>query len=92
MSHSRPASTGMRSGRPSGAQAWGLPRSTFYARRHRQASPRLAARRDPKSRHTNEQLAGEIRRRNHALPTRDEGRRKVRARLRQRAVRSSEGL
>jgi transposase InsO family protein len=70
-------------------KAWGLPRSTFYQRRRCEASPRPPARRGPKTRYTDEQLTGEIRRTIQASPFHGEGHRKVWARLRLAGVRTS---
>jgi transposase InsO family protein len=70
-------------------RAWGVPRSTFYQRRRDQASPRLPARRGPKTHYTDEQLAGEIRRTIAESPFHGEGHRKVWARLRLAGVRTS---
>ncbi len=89
MSCARSASTGRVYGRARVLKAWGLPRSTFYHQRHRQASPRLPARRGPKTRYTDEQLVGEIRRRIQESPFTGEGHRKVWARLRMAGVRTS---
>jgi transposase InsO family protein len=70
-------------------KAWGLPRSTFYQRRRLHASPRPRARRGPKTRYTDEQLTGEIRRTIQASPFHGEGHRKVWARLRLAGLRTS---
>lgn len=61
MSRARSASTGRFYGRARVLKAWGLPRSTFYHRRRRQASPRPPARRGPKTRYSDDQLLDEIR-------------------------------
>jgi len=61
MSRARSASTGRCFGRARVLRALDLPRSTFYQRRRCQASPRLPAKRGPKTRYTDEQLTGEIR-------------------------------
>jgi hypothetical protein len=89
MSCARSASAGRIYGRARVLKAWGLPRSTFYHQRRRQASPRLPARRGPKTRYTYEQLVGEIRRRILESPFTGEGHRKVWARLRMAGVRTS---
>ncbi|GIU73103.1 MAG: integrase [Bryobacteraceae bacterium] len=89
MSHARSASTGRCYGRARVLKAWGLPRSTFYQRRRLHASPRLPARRGPKTRYTDEQLVGETRRAIRESPFHGEGRRKVWARLRHCDVRTS---
>jgi hypothetical protein len=70
-------------------KAWGLPRSTFYHQRRQQASPRLPVKRGPKTRYTNEELVGEIRRTIAESPFTGEGHRKVWARLRMADVRTS---
>jgi len=89
MSRTRSASTGRSYGRARVLKAWGLPRSTFYQRRRLHASPRLPARRGPKTGYTDEQLVGEIRRTIQASPFHGEGHRKVWARLRLAGVRTS---
>jgi len=89
MSRARSASTGRCYGRARVLRVWSLPRSTFYERCRRQAAPRLPARRGPKTRYTDEQLAGEIRRTIQASPFHGEGHRKVWARLRRGGVRTS---
>jgi len=70
-------------------KAWDLPRSTFYQRRRLHASPRPPARRGPKTRYTDEQLTGEIRRTLPASPFHGEGHRNVWTRLRAGDVRTS---
>jgi len=82
MSRTRSISTGRCYGRARVLKAWGLPRSTFYQRRRCEASPRPPARRGPKTRYTDEQLIGEIRRTVQTSPFHGEGHRKVWARLR----------
>ncbi len=89
MSRARSSSTRRCSGRPQMLKAWGLLRSTFYARRRRQASPRLPAKRGPKSRHANGRLAGEIRRTLQAPPVYGSRYRRAWARLRRAGVRTS---
>lgn len=89
MSRARSASTGRNYGRARVVKVWGLPRSTFYHRRRRQASGRPPGRRGPKTRYTDEQLAGEIRRTIQESPFTGEGHRKVWARLRLAGVRTS---
>lgn len=89
MSRARSASTGRCYGRARVLKVWGLPRSTFYQRRRLHASPRQPARRGPKTRYTDEQLTGEIRRTIQASPFHGEGHRKVWARLRLAGVRTS---
>jgi transposase InsO family protein len=89
MSRTRSISTGRCYGRARVLKAWGLPRSTFYQRRRHGASPRLPARRGPKTHYTDEQLAGEIRRTIQTSPFHGEGHRKVWARLRLAGVRTS---
>ena len=70
-------------------KAWGLPRSTFYQRRRHEVSPRPPARRGPKTRYTDDQLTGEIRRTIHESPFHGEGHRKIWARLHLAGVRTS---
>ncbi|MDW8356084.1 MAG: IS3 family transposase [Bryobacterales bacterium] len=89
MSRARSASTGRCSGRARVLKAWSLPRSTFYQRRRGEASLRPPARRGPKTRYTDEQLTGQIRRTIQASPFHGEGHRKVWARLRLAGVRTS---
>jgi transposase InsO family protein len=67
----------------------GLPRSTFYRRHRCEVSPRPPAKRGPKTRYTDEQLTGEIRRTIQAAPIHGDGHRKVWARLRLVGVRRS---
>ncbi len=82
MSRARSASTGRSYGRARVLKAWGVLRSRFYQRRRCQATPRLPASRGPKTRYTDEQLTGEIRRTIQAAPFHGEGYFKVWARLR----------
>jgi putative transposase len=89
MSRTRPASTGRSYGRARVLKAWDLPRSTFYQRRRQQDSPRLPARRGPKTRYTDEQLVGGVRRAIQESPCHGEGHRKAWARLRLAGVRPS---
>jgi transposase InsO family protein len=89
MSRTRSISTGRCYGRARVLKAWSLPRSTFYQRRRREASLRPPARRGPKTRYSDEQLVGEIRRTIQTSPFHGEGHRKVWARLRLAGVRTS---
>lgn len=77
MSRARSACTGRFYGRARIVTAWGLPRSTLYHERRRQVSP-PPGRRGPKTRCTDEQLVGEIRRTIHESPFSGGGHRKVR--------------
>jgi transposase InsO family protein len=70
-------------------KAWGVARSTFYHRRHQQVCSRPPARCGPKTRYTDDQLVGEIRRTIQESPFTGEGHRKVWARLRLAGVRTS---
>lgn len=89
MSRTRSASTRRCYGRARVLKAWGLSRSTFYQRRRHEVSPRPPARRGPKTRYTDDQLTGEIRRTIHESPFHGEGHRKIWARLRLAGVRTS---
>jgi transposase InsO family protein len=66
-----------------------MPRSTFYQRRRSAASPRAAAKRGPRTRHTDQELTGEIAQSIAGSPFHGEGHRKVWARLRLAGVRTS---
>jgi transposase InsO family protein len=70
-------------------KAWGVPRSTFYHRRHRTASPRAAAKSGPRTRYTEQELTDEIAQSIAGSPFHGEGHRKVWARLRLAGVRTS---
>ena len=69
--------------------AWGLPRSTYYARRHRLNHPVESRKRGPRTAWTDEALTERIREQIAASPFRGEGHRKVWARLRVAGIRSS---
>jgi hypothetical protein len=66
-----------------------MPRSTFYHRRRRAASPRAAAKRGPRTGYTDQELTGEIAQSIVGPPFHGEGHRKVWARLRLAGVRTS---
>ena len=92
MSSAASPSTGRRYGLARVARAWGLPRSTIYARRAREASPPTAppARRGPKPETSDADLLSAIREDLAGSPFVGEGHRKVWARLRVRkAIRVS---
>ena len=69
--------------------AWGLPRSTYYARRHRLNHPVESRKRGPRTAWTHEVLTERIREQIAASPFSGEGHRKVWARLRVAGIRSS---
>ena len=69
--------------------AWGLPRSTYYARRHRLNRPVESRKRGPRTAWTDEVLTERIREQIAASPFSGEGHRKVWARLRVVGIRSS---
>ena len=69
--------------------AWGLPRSTYYARRHRLNHPVESRKRGPRTAWTDEVLTERIREQIAASPFSGEGHRKVWARLRVAGIRSS---
>ena len=71
------------------AAAWGLPRSTYYARRDRRNHPAEPRKRGPKTPFTDAELTGRIRQEIAASPFTGEGHRKFRARLRVAGVRTS---
>ena len=71
------------------AAAWGLPRSTYYARRDRRNHPAEPRRRGPKTPFTDAELTGRIRPEIAASPFTGEGHRKFWARLRVAGVRTS---
>ncbi|GIU73314.1 MAG: hypothetical protein KatS3mg004_0401 [Bryobacteraceae bacterium] len=56
-----------------GLMAWDLVRSTFDEQRRRQAAPQPCAKRGPKTRYTDDQLTGDIRRTLQASPLHAEG-------------------
>ena len=89
MSRARSASTGRRYGRARVLKAWGLPRSTFYARRRRLAEPKAARKRGPCTAFQDAELVRQIRSVIATSPFHGEGHRKVWARLRLRGVRTS---
>ena len=68
---------------------WGLPRSTYYARRHRLNHPVESRKRGPRTAWTDEVLTERIREQIAASPFSGEGHRKVWARLRVAGIRSS---
>ena len=69
--------------------AWGLPRSTYYARRHRLNHPVESRKRGHRTAWTDEVLTERIREQIAASPFSGEGHRKVWARLRVAGIRSS---
>ena len=69
--------------------AWGLPRSTYYAQRHRLNHPVESRKRGPRTAWTDEVLTERIREQIAASPFSGEGHRKVWARLRVAGIRSS---
>ena len=71
------------------AAAWGLPRSTYYARRDRRNHPAEPRKRGPKTPFTDAELTGRIRQEIAASPFTGEGHRKFWARLRVAGVRTS---
>ena len=71
------------------AAAWGLPRSTYYARRDRRNHPAELRKRGPKTPFTDAELTGRIRQEIAASPFTGEGHRKFWARLRVAGVRTS---
>ena len=73
------------------AAAWGLPRSTYYARRDRRNHPAEPRKRGPKTPFTDAELTGRIRQEIAASPFTGEGHRKFWARLRVAGVRTSKG-
>ena len=68
---------------------WGLPRSTYYAQRHRLNHPVESRKRGPRTAWTDEVLTERIREQIAASPFSGEGHRKVWARLRVAGIRSS---
>ena len=68
---------------------WGLPRSTYYARRHRLNHPVESRKRGPRTAWTDQALTERIREQIAASPFSGEGHRKVWARLRVAGIRSS---
>lgn len=78
MSHATSPSTHRRDGVSRGCEEWGVPRSTFYAQRDRQAAPSpLAVKRGPKAASTDEDLTEHILRVIASSPFLGEGHRKV---------------
>ena len=71
------------------AAVWDLPRSTYYARRHRRAHPIEFRTRGPRTAWSDEALTERIRKQIATSPFRGEGHRKVWARLRVAGVRTS---
>ncbi len=89
MSRTLSPSTGMPYGLARVAAVWELPRSTYYARRHRRAYPIEFGKRGPRTPWSDEALSERIREQIAASPFRGEGHRKVWARLRVAGVRTS---
>jgi transposase InsO family protein len=89
MSQTQSPSTGRKYGRARVLAAWGLSRSTFYARQQRARHPAIPQRRGPKTPHTDAELLERIRAILAASPFHGEGHRKIWARLRLQDVRTS---
>jgi len=89
MSRTLSPSTGRRYGVRMTAEALGVARSTVYAARSRQRSPKPPAKRGPRTKYSDEQLLDAIRRDLAESPFNGEGHRKVWARLRHAGVRTS---
>ena len=71
------------------AAVWDLPRSTYYARRHRRTHPVEYRKRGPQTAWSDEALTERIREQIAASPFRGKGHRKVWARLRVAGIRTS---
>ena len=89
MSQTQSPSTGGKYGRARVLAIWGLARSTFYARQNRARQPVTSQRRGPKTSYTDADLLEKIRAILAASPFHGEGHRKIWARLRVQAVRTS---
>ena len=89
MSRTISPSTGKPYGLARVAAAWGVPRSTYYAQRHRRIFPVELQRRGPKTRFTDAELTERIRHEIAISPFTGEGHRKFWARLRVAGVRTS---
>jgi transposase InsO family protein len=89
MSQTRSLSTNRKYGRARVLRAWGLPRSTFYARKCRARNPLRPQRRGPKTVWEDKELTQAIRNEIEASPFHGEGHRKLWARLRLRGIRTS---
>lgn len=89
MSQTLSPSTGKPYGLARVAAVWELPRSTYYARRHRRAHPIESRKRGPRTAWSDEALTERIREQIAASPFRGEGHRKVWARLRVAGIRTS---
>ncbi|MGJ5816729.1 DDE-type integrase/transposase/recombinase [Paludibaculum fermentans] len=89
MSQAQSPSTGRKYGRARVLTVWGQPRSTFYARQQRARQPAALQRRGPKTKYTDAELLEQIRAVLAASPFHGEGHRKIWARLRAQAVRTS---
>ncbi len=89
MSQAQSPSTGRKYGLARVLAAWGVPRSTYYARQQRQRCPVSPKKRGPKTSHTDAALLEEIRAVIAASPFHGEGHRKIWARLRWQGVRTS---
>lgn len=89
MSQTQSPSTGCRYGRARVLAVWGQSRSTFYVRQQRARQPVAPQRRGSKTNHTNANLLEQIRAILAASPFHGEGHRKIWARLRVQAVRTS---
>lgn len=89
MSHAASTSTGQVYGVARVCRAWGIPRSTVYARRNAVLVPRTPQRRGPRTRWSDDELLGHIRAVLEADAFVGEGYRKVWARLRIAGIRTS---
>lgn len=89
MSRTCSPSTGKRYGLARVAEAWGLPRSTYYAQRQRRDHPVEPQKRGPQTHFTDDELTERIRAEIAASPFTGEGHRKFWARLRVAGVRTS---
>ena len=89
MSRTRSPSTNKPYGLARVATAWGVPRSTYYARRHRRNNPVELRKRGPRTLFTDQELTERIRQEIAASPFTGEGHRKFWARLRMAGVRTS---
>ena len=89
MSRTESSSTAKPYGLARVTAVWGLPRSTYYARRHRLSHPVASRKRGPRTAWTDEALTERVREQIAASPFHGEGHRKVWARLRLAGVRTS---
>ena len=92
MSHAASPSTERLYGVVRVSQEWEIPRSSFYAARQRQQQPACSpVRRGPKTRYSDQELLQHIRAVIDQGPFSGEGHRKIWARLRFQAIRTSKG-